>query len=193
MTNLRSFALAILALPALAGEPVHSIEGQASLVSVAPETRRLVNGRALAGTSFGIAYRGPIRSGDLEHRIHLDLMGLRAAEVTGMDGAAPKHFCFGWDLLYPRGKWSAYFGLQGTRWKQSIDAQTGTEFRDYNEAGTVKYLNSGSGTKIGARLGLEYGLRGNLRLFAGYTQTEFNKKHNPGWFNLGVTYRGWTF
>ena len=193
MTILRSLALAALAVPALAGETRHSLEAQASLVSVAPETRRLVDGRALSGTSIGIAYRGHLQPGGLDHRVHLDLMGLRAKEITGMDGAAPKHFCFGWDLIYPQGRWSAYFGLQGTRWKQSIDAQTGTEFRDTNEAGTVKYLNSGKGTKIGARLGLEYGIRGNLSLFAGYTQTEFNKKYNPGWFNLGVVYRGLKF
>ena len=193
MTILRSLALVALAVPALAGESRHSLEAQASLVSVAPETRRLVDGRALSGTSFGIAYRGRLQPGVLDHRIHLDLMGLRAKENTGMDGAAPKHISFGWDLMYLHGKWSAYFGLQGTRWKQSIDAQTGTEFRDTNEAGTVKYLNSGSGTKIGARLGLEYAIRGKFSLFAGYTQTEFNKKHNPGWWNVGVLYRGLGF
>lgn len=193
MTNLRSLALAALALPAMAAEPRHALEAQVSLVSVAPETRRLVDGRALAGASFGIAYRGQLQPGVLGHRAHLDLMGLRAKEVTGMDGAAPKHLSFGWDLIYLQRKWSVYFGLQGTRWKQSIDAQTGSEFRDYNEAGTVKYSNSGTGTKIGGRLGVEYGLRPDLSLFAGYTQTEFNKKHNPGWFNLGVVYRGFSF
>lgn len=193
MMNMKSLALALLAVPALAGESRHSIEAQASMVSVAPETRRLVDGRALAGTSFGIAYRGPLQAGVLEHRVHVELMGLRAKEITGMEGSAPKHFIYGWDLIYLQGKWSAYFGLQGMRWKQSIDAATGTEFRDYNEAGTVKYLNAGKGTRIGARFGLEYSLRKDISLFAGYTQTEFNKKHNPGWFNLGVMYRGLRF
>lgn len=193
MKNWSRFAVAVLALPALAEEPRHIVEAQASLVSVAPETRRMVAGRALAGTSLGIAYRGQMQPGVFEHRVHLDLLGLRAKEETGMDGAAPKHFSFGWDLIYLKGKWSIYTGLQGMRWKQSIDAQTGTEYRDYNEAGTVKYLNSGRGTKVGGRVGLEYALHKDISLFTGYTQTEFNKKYNPGWWNVGVLYRGLRF
>ena len=37
--------------------------------------------------------------------------------------------------------------------------------------------------------GAEFALRPGFAAFAGYTQTELNKKHNPGWFSLGVTYR----
>lgn len=180
-------AVTFLALPCSAQ---HFLEAQASLVSVAPETRRLVAGGSLAGTSLGIAYRGRLQISGVEHRIHLDLLGLRAKEETGMEGAAPKHVEFGWDLISTYGKWSFFGGLQGIRWKQTVDAQTSTQFRDLSQTGTTNYFNSPKGTKVGARLGLEYSVRTDLSVAASYTQTEFNKMHNPGWWSLGVVYKG---
>lgn len=193
MTNLKRLALAVLALPAVAGESRFTLEAQASLVSVAPETRRLVDDHALAGNSFGFSIRGPVQAGILDHRVHLDLLSLQAKAATGMDGPAPKHLSFGWDLIYMKGKASFYFGLMGMRWRQSIDPETGTDFRDTNEAGTVRYLNSGKGTKLGARAGVEYPLSKDFNFFVGFSQTEFNKKYNPAWFNVGVVYRGLKF
>ncbi|MBI4911786.1 MAG: hypothetical protein HY823_03530 [Acidobacteria bacterium] len=193
MTNWRRLATALLALPALAQEPQHFLEAQASLLNVSPETRRLVDGRSLAGLSLGVAYRGRLMAGGLQHRVHLDLLGLRAQETTGMEGAAPKHLEFGWDLIFPRGNWSFYSGFLGIRWKQSVDDKTTDEFRDLNLAGTKDNLNAPKGTKFGARLGLEYAFRKDFSVFGSYTQTEFNKLHNPGWWSLGVVYRGMKF
>lgn len=190
MTNWMRYALVAMALPLLAQDARHALEAQASLVSVAPETRRLINGRALAGTSLGLAYRGEIRPG-LEQRIHVDLMGLRAAEVTGMDGAAPKHLELGWDVLFLRGKWSFFSGIVALRWKQSIDDKTSDGFRDYNIAGTTNNYNSAAGTKLGARVGAEYAFRKDLSGFVAFTHTEFNKQHNPAWWQIGVAYKGW--
>ena len=190
-------ALAAISLPALAQASEHTLEGQLSTVLVSPETRRLVQGSSVTGsslgTSLGIAYRGRLPVSGIQHRIHVGLLGLKAKEATGMDGAAPKHLSFGWDLLSGYGDWTFYGGLLGQRWKQSVDAQTTSEFRDWNQAGTVNYLNSPKGTKLGARLGAELAIHAKFSLFTSYTQTEFNKKHNPGWWNLGVVYRGVTF
>jgi len=177
-----------LAMPAFAQAPAHALEAQASLVSVSPETLRIVDGRSLAGLALGLAYRGRLQDTGLQHRVHLDLLGLRTTEATGMEGAAPKHLEFGWDLLFPKGRWTLYAGFQGIRWKQSLDDQTSNDFRDYSLTGT-RLMNSPQGTKLGARVGAEFALRPGFAAFAGYTQTELNKKHNPGWFSLGVTYR----
>lgn len=193
MNNWKRLAMVALALPTLAEEPRHALEAQVSMLAVAPETRRLAASSSLAGTSFGIAYRGWLPPTALQHRIHLDLFGLNAKPETGMDGAAPKHLEFGWDLIYRKRGWSFYSGILGVKWKQAIDAQTSNEFRDLNEAGTANARNSAKGTKLGGRIGVEYAFRPDFSVFAGYTQTEFNKKHNPGWWNVGVLYRGVTF
>lgn len=193
MNNWKRLAMAVLALPALAEEPRQFLEAQVSIVSVAPESRRLVESPSLAGTSLGIAYRGWLPSTGLQHRIHVDLLGLDAKAETGMDGARPKHLEFGWDLIFQKKGWSFYGGLLGMKWKQSIDSQTSNEFRDFNVAGTANARNSPTGTKVGARAGVEYAFLKKFSVFAGYTQTEFNKKHNPGWWNVGVLYRGLGF
>jgi hypothetical protein len=193
MKNWKRLAMVVLALPTMASEPKNFLEAQASMMSVAPETRRLVEGSSLAGISFGVGYRGWLPSTGLQHRVHVDLFGLKAKPETGMDGAAPKHLEFGWDLIFNKRGWSFYSGFLGVKWKQAIDAQTSNEFRDLNEAGTANARNSAKGTKIGGRVGVEYAFRRDFSVFAGYTQTEFNKKHNPGWWNVGVLYRGVAF
>lgn len=184
-------AAGLTTLAAAAEPPRHALEVQASVVAVSPETRRLIVDNVLGpslGTSVGIAYRGLLPSAGLEHRLHLDLLGLKAQESTGMEGANPKHLSFGWDVIFRRGGFNIYSGFLGQRWKQSLDDQTSNDFRDYSLTG-ARLMNSPRGTKLGGRIGAEFALRPRVAAFVSYTQTELNKKHNPGWFSFGVVYR----
>jgi hypothetical protein len=193
MKNIRTLlTLSLLASPLLADGPKHGFEAQASLVIASQDTNRMVDGNNLTGTSVGVAYRGELAAG-LFHRVHVDLTGMKAKPETGMSGAAPKHLSFGWDIMQDVGKWSFYGGILGIKWSQSIDDRTSTNYRDLNLAGTSNSNNSPKGTKFGARFGVERSLTKNLCFVLGYTQTEFNKKLNPAWYSLGLSYRFTSF
>ncbi len=185
--------LALLLLAAastglLAQGPKHAFEAQASAVITSQDTNRMVDGGNLNGLSLGLAYRGRMGEG-LHHRAFVDLTGLKARVVTGMSGAAPKHLSFGWDIIQDVGKWSVYGGVLGMRWKQTVDSQTSSDYRDLSVSGTSNTNNTPKGTKMGIRIGAERALGKDLAFRVDFHQTEFNKKLNPSWFRLGFLYK----
>lgn len=185
--NLSRFALlSLLALPlsAAGNDPAFGFEATGSVVIASQDTNRLLSNNNLAGTILGVGFRAQIHPG-LNHRLHLNLMGLKAAQDTGMSGAAPKHLVFGWDIMQDVGKWSFFGGVMGVKWKQDIQADTAPKYQGLR--GEPK------GTKFGARIGAEYAHTPNLHSTFSYNQTEFNRDINPGWWGVGLTYRfgGW--
>ena len=189
MKNIRTLlTLSLLASPILADGPKHAFEVQASAVIASQDTNRMIDGNNLTGSSIGIAYRGQLGEG-LYHRVRLDATGMKAKVETGMSGAAPKHLSLGWDIIQDVGKWSFYGGLLGQKWSQTVDDQTSSAYRDMNLAGTSNGNGTPKGTKFGARIGVERALNKDFAFFAGYTQVEFNRRLNPGWYNLGLIYK----
>lgn len=186
--QLATLLLATAATGLLADDPKHAFEAQASAVIASADTTRMVDGGNLNGMSFGLAYRGKLGDG-LHHRAFVDLTGLKGRIETGLSGAAPKHLSFGWDIIQDVDKWSLYGGLFGFRWKQTVDDQTSSNYRDLSVTGTSNTNNTPKGTKLGVRIGAERALTRDLAFRMDFTQTEFNKKLNPSWFRLGLIYK----
>ncbi|MBI4912828.1 MAG: hypothetical protein HY823_08815 [Acidobacteria bacterium] len=184
-----AFVLLTAVAPGLSAEdPKHAFEAHVSTLFASQDTVRMVEGGKLSGMSVGLAYRGQLNAG-LHHRVFVDLTGLRAKAETGMSGSAPKHLGFGWDIIQDVNKWSFYAGLFGIRWKQAVDQQTTNDYRDLASSGTTNYNNTPKGTKFAMRLGAERALTKDFCIRVDYTQTEFNKKLNPGWYSLGLLYK----
>lgn len=174
-------ALAAAALPAFAQSP---FEVNASAILASGDMNKMVQVNNLAGYSVGGAFRIEIKPG-LDHRFHLDLMAIRGKMGTGLKGSGPKHLDFGYDVVYQgTEKLSVFGGLMAVKWK--IDGADAT-LPDYTDLNARN--NQGKGTKLGARLGVEYAYTKNWKGVLSYTQTEFNKKLQPGWWSAGMTYR----
>ena len=180
-------ALAAISMPSMAQS---RYEASVSLVLASGDLNKMASSNNLAGYSLGGAVRFEIKPG-LDHRFHLDAMSFRSKTGTGLQGnRAPKHLSFGYDVVYQSSdKLSVFGGLLGMKWKQDSASATLPDFTDKSIPGNALPNNEGKGTKLGARIGLEYAYTKNWKGVFSYTQTEFNKRLNPGWYNLGVTYR----
>jgi hypothetical protein len=191
MTIFRTAALLALAsLPGMAQSP---FEMNVSLLTGIQDMNRLSSSNDLVGTSLAFGLRLEIKPG-LSHRIHLGALGIKSKPETGMGSSSPRHIHFGWDVMQELSpKWTAFGGLTGTKWKheETNNARFSDRGIDYPQGSTtVRYTNnSPKGTKLGARLGLEYNFSANLKGTISFSQSEFNKLYNPGWFSWGVTYR----
>lgn len=174
-------ALVSIAAPALAQSP---FEVSATALIASGDTNRMAQVNNLAGFTLGAACRFEIKPG-LDHRLHVDLTSLRAKEGTGLEGSAPKHVQFGYDVVYQaKDKLSVFGGLLAMKWKLDEAKATLPDFTDQGARN-----NEGKGTKFGARLGLQYAYTKQVSGVLSYTQTEFNKKLNPGWYSMGLAYR----
>lgn len=187
-------ALTLLALPLSAQI---AVEASANAVIASGDMNRMVLGNNLTGASLGLGLRIPIAAG-FGHRVHLDLFGMKGAPGTGLEGAGPKHLAAGWDLTQDLNKkWTLYGGLMAVKWKQDEGKVTNPNFGDIARTSPNGQLfpatgntnNSPKGTKLGARIGVEYTFSKALSMNLGFQQTEFNKIYQPGWFGLGVTYK----
>ena len=182
-------ASSLLALPLCAGDgKTITFEAQASAVIAAQDTNRMVSGNNLTGATLGVGLRHELAAG-LSQRLTVNLLGMKGAFGTGLEGAAPKHLNIGWDIIQDVDKWSFYGGVLGIKWKQTIDANTLNAYRDFNAAGTANGNNEPKGWKFGGRLGVERALTKHVSFSMNFTQTEFNKKLNPSWYSLGFLYK----
>ena len=177
--------LALAAVPALAQTP--GFEANASLVIGVNDMTRITSGNDLAGQSLDFAFRLDMSKG-FAHRFHLGLLGIKGKPGSGLEGASPKHLMLGYDVMHDFGKWTFYGGLLAIKWKQDDAKTTDPAFGDFG-VGTANTNNKPKGTKLGGRIGAEYAFTPHWRGVFGYNQTEFNKKYQPGWWSLGVTYR----
>jgi len=174
--------LALVAMPAMA-QGVHFEAGGAAALAVGDLNLMTRTGN-LAGYTLGGAIVLEPAAG-LGHRFHLDLMSIRGKDGTGLESASPKHIQFGYDVVYQSTeKLSVYGGFIGMKWKQNTATATDPDYSDLNNKN-----NLGKGTKLGARIGLEYAYSKHWKGVLGFTQTEFNKKRQPAWVSLGLTYR----
>lgn len=174
--------LALIAMPAMA--QTVSFETGATAVIAVGDLNRMIRSNNLTGYTIGGAVVIEPKAG-LGHRFHLDLMSIRGRDGTGLEGSSPKHLQFGYDVLYQATeKLSVYGGFIGMKWKQDETKATLPDYNDLNNRN-----NLGKGTKLGARIGVEYSYTKNWKGVFGFTQTEFNKKFQPSWFSLGLTYR----
>jgi opacity protein-like surface antigen len=148
---------------------------------------KISSGNDIVGQSLDFAYRFE-RTGGFAHRFHLGALGLKGKPGTGLEGSTPKHLMLGYDAVQSYTKWTFYGGLMAFKWKQDDGKITDPNFGDFG-SGTANTNNKAKGTKLGARVGVEYAFTSSWRGVLGYNQTEFNKKYQPGWWNLGVTYR----
>jgi len=193
-------ALVLLALPLSAQV---AVEVSANAVVASQGMNQMVVGNNLAGTSFGLGLQIPITP-SFGHRIHVNVMSMRGVAGSGMEDsghfyqAKPQHLYAGWDITQKLGKkWTVYGGLMAMKWKQDDAQITNPNFGDIaRPSGSVILFpsstntnNSAKGTKLGARIGVERPLARGVSMNFSYQQTEFNKIYNPGWFNMGLTYR----
>lgn len=177
--------LAFAAMPAFS--QTLGFEANVSLAIGVGDMARLTSGNDLAGSSIDLGVRLDMADG-FSHRFHVGLLGVKGKPGTGLEGAAPKHLMFGYDVMQEFKKWTFYGGLMAVKWKHDDGTTTDPNFGDI-VVGTTSTNNSPKGTKLGARIGTEYAFTNNLRGVLGYNQTEFNKRYQPGWWNLGVTFR----
>lgn len=174
--------LALIAMPAMA-QKVSFEAGTAAVIGTG-DLNRMVRTGNLVGYTFGGAVVIEPSAG-LGHRFHLDLMSIRGLDGTGLESSSPKHLQFGYDVLFQATeKVSVFGGFIGMKWKQD---EAKAILPDYTDLGNRN--NLGKGTKLGARIGLEYSYSKNWKGVLGFTQTEFNKKYQPSWISLGLTYR----
>jgi hypothetical protein len=180
----RIFAIIpLLTLPLLAAAPKLTFEGQFSSVISAGDLNMMTDTGNLTGYSLGAAVRLATREG-LSFRLHANLLSIRGNDGTGLENAAPKHFFGGMDICEEFGKLTVFGGLMAVKWKQG-DATT----PNYSVVLSPYSDNRSKGTKFGGRIGVEYAITPALHGVASFNQTEFNRKTNPSWLSLGVSYR----
>lgn len=175
-------SLALAAAPLLAQTP---FEIRGAMMIGGNDLSKMTASNNLAGYSLDLAGRLEIKPG-LAHRLYLGALALNGVQGSGLEGSqTPKHIRYGWDVVYQAtDKLSVYGGFLAQRWKIDEAKATLPTFTDLNNRN-----NLGKGTKLGARIGLEYAYTKHVSGILGFTQTEFNKVYQPGWFDLGVAYR----
>lgn len=185
MKRLMYALLPLLATPLMAQQPSLDFEGNLGVIQAFGDLKdNMADKDNVAGYTLGVAARFHARPG-LSHRIFLNALAVRGKEGTGMDTYSPKHINAGYDICLDAGENLTVFGGMGiVKWSQNEETITLPDFSD--EAGLN---NRGKGTKVAGRIGLEYKLGKGFAAQATYTQTEFNKKYNPSWFMVGVSYR----
>lgn len=174
--------LALAAAPLVAQTP---FELRGAMILGGSDLGKMTSSNNLSGYSLDVAGRLDIKPG-LAHRFYVGALALSGARGTGLEGSeAPRHFHYGWDVVYQAtDKLSVYGGFLAQRWKIDEAKATLPAFTDQNNRN-----NLGKGTKLGARIGVEYAYTKHVSGILGFTQTEFNKLYQPGWFDLGVAYR----
>lgn len=178
--------LALGVLPAFAQTP--GFEANVSTMIGVGDMTRITSANDLVGNSLELGFRLDMADG-VAHRFHLGAFGVKGKPGTGLEGSSPKHFVVGYDIMKDFKKWSFYGGLMAVKWKQDDGKITDPAFGDIVPGSATNNNNKGKGTKFGARIGTEYIFNAHWRGVIGYNQTEFNKRYQPGWWNLGVTYR----
>ena len=172
-----------------------------SLAAQAPKLGFDVQASLLIGTGdmkkmseknpTGLSLGGALRyhpDPDLGFRLHLDLASIKGVEGSGLSSSKPTFL--GLDVMREAGRWTFYGGLLGTRWNQDEGSATLNTFSDAPDpANNRRFNNFGSGTKLGARVGLEFEYRPGLRAHLAFTQSEFNKMYQPSWISVGATWR----
>jgi len=183
--------MSLLALAALPGMAQSPFEVNAGALLTAGNMRRMVTGNDLTGSAISFAGRFEIKPGT-DHRFHFGLLGVKFKTGSGLEGAAPKHLHFGYDIVHQLSPKTTFFGgLTGTKWKQDEAKATDPLFKDQPTSSNLNASgdNRPRGVKLGARIGLQFAHTAHLSTVVSFTHSEFNKKFNPGWFNVGITWR----
>ncbi|OQA36437.1 MAG: hypothetical protein BWY56_01406 [Acidobacteria bacterium ADurb.Bin340] len=185
MKRLMYALLPLLATPLMAQQPSLDFEGNLGVVQAFGDLKdNMADKDNIAGYTFGVAARFQSRPG-LGHRVFINALAIRGKEGTGMDTYSPKHLNAGYDICLDTTENLTVFGGLGiVKWSQDTASITLPDFSDENDLN-----NRGKGTKVAGRIGLEYKLGKGFAGQVAYTQTEFNKKFNPSWFTVGVSYR----
>jgi hypothetical protein len=153
--------------------------------------QRMVSSNDLAGSAVSFSGRIEIKPGT-DHRFHVGLLGVKFVAGSGLEGSAPKHLHFGYDIVHQLSAKTTFFGgLTGTKWKQDEAKATNPLYKNQPVSSNPDASgdNRPRGVKMGARLGLQFAHTKHLSTVVSYTHSEFNKKFNPSWFNVGMTWR----
>jgi hypothetical protein len=173
--------LALAVMPAFAQS---HFEANGSLFYGLDDLKKMTRPGNPAGYALGGAFRWNA-DGPVDHRLHLEVFSIRGKDGSGLQGNAPRHFSGGWDLVFQKAQtWSFFGGITATEWRQDMDKVSLAQYSDANFKN-----NEGKGTKLGGRLGIEYGFNQHWKATLTFNQTEFNKTLNPAWLSLGATYR----
>lgn len=178
--------LPCLVFPLAAEVPKFGFEAQASILVGTADMKKLSD-RNPAGLALGGALRyNP--APDYGFRLHLGLASIKGVEGSGLESSKP--LMFGLDVTKEAGRWMFFGGLQGTRWNQDESRATLSNFSDAPDPANKRNFNNfGKGIKVGARIGLEFALRPDLRAHIAFNQSEFNKMYQPTWLSVGATWR----
>ncbi len=171
----------LLAMPLLAEGPRFGIEGQFSAIAANGDLNKMVKTGNLTGYNLGASLRIETAP-EAGIRPYVNIFSIRGENGTGLEKPAPRHLNLGVDAFKDLGKLTFFGGIGIVKWKQ--DETTAVNFTD---AGGKN--NTGKGSKVAGRIGVEYAFTPKLHGIASYTQTEFNKLYQPSWFSFGVSYR----
>ena len=183
MKNLVLSALLVLgpgalSLPAQGAPDRGPYEASLSTTIGTADSKKISSGSNPTGYLLSFGLRTELHPA-LSTRVHFGFLSFSGKDGSGLENRNRLHPHFGLDLMKDYGALHVFGGLTGTQFRQAVTASN----PDFTLA------NRAEGVKLGYRAGAEYDIQKGFSATASFTQTEFNRKFNPSWVNVGLLYR----